>query len=87
MLCRHNQKEVVSVHYMKVYIMPLYTIFKDLVFQSLCLVPNNIDSVLSCLKCMLNFFLPNHLQKLEKAQNSCYSFSIFEGYTSIISVK
>ena len=56
MLCSHNQKEVVSVHYMKVYIMPLYTIFKDLVFQSLCLVPNNIDSVLSCLKCMLNFF-------------------------------
>ena len=94
-LCRRNQNEVVSVHYIKVYVkggvkkrfclrrnlrrefillitfkaidsperlsskihpryltfacclisMPLYTIFKDLAFRSLCLVPNNIDFV------------------------------------------
>ena len=29
---------------------PLYTIFKDLAFQGLSLVPNNIDFVLSCPK-------------------------------------
>ena len=35
---------------------PLYTIFKDLAFQSMCLVSNNIDFILSCSKCILNFF-------------------------------
>ena len=90
-LCKHNQKEVVSVHYIKGGVkkrfcqcrnlrcefissiafkandslerlpskihlryftfaccfisIPLYKIFKDLEFQSLCLVPNNIESV------------------------------------------
>ena len=32
--------------------MPLYTIFEDLAFQSLCLVPNNIDFGLSCVYCV-----------------------------------
>ena len=39
--------------------MPLYTIFKDLAFPSLCLVPNNIDFVLSCPKCILNLLSTN----------------------------
>ena len=33
---------------------PLYTIFKDLSFRSLCLVPNTIEFVLSCPKCILD---------------------------------
>ena len=39
--------------------MPLCAIFKDLAFQSLCLIPNNIDFVLSCLNCILNLLSTN----------------------------
>ena len=126
MLCRHNQKEVVSVHYIKVYVkgmlknwfclcrnlrgefilsitfkaidsperlsskihpgyltfecclisMPLYTIFMDLAFQSLCLVPNNIDFVLYCPKCILNLLSRSQSHTLEKSLISCFSISI-----------
>ena len=38
---------------------PLYTIFKDLAFWSLCLEPNKADFVLSCSKCILNLLSPN----------------------------
>ena len=124
-LCRHNQKEVVLVHYTRVYLkevlkndfvyvetrrefilsitfkaidsperlsskihpryftfacclisMPLYTIFKGLALRSLCLVPNNIDFVLSCPKSILNLLSTNQLHKLEKSPISCFSVSI-----------
>ena len=38
-------------HYFKRW---LYTISRDFAFQSSCLVPNNVDFVLSCPKCILN---------------------------------
>ena len=56
--------------------MPLYTIFKDLAFRSLCLVPNNIDFVLSCPKCILNLLSTNQSHTLEKSLISCFSISI-----------
>ena len=39
--------------------MPLYTIFKDLPFRSLCLAPNNVDFVLSCPKYIFDSFDSN----------------------------
>ena len=56
--------------------MPLYTIFKDLTFRSLCLVPNNTDFVLSFLKCMLNLLSANQSHKFEKSLIRCCSISI-----------
>ena len=38
---------------------PLYTVFKDLAFQRLCSVQNNIDFILSCPKCILNLLSTN----------------------------
>ena len=38
--------------------MPLYAIFKDLAFRSLCLVPSNID-------CIVNFLSMNQPHMLE----------------------
>ena len=92
-LCKHNLKEVVSVHYVKVYlkrcqrmILPLqkihsryfpfvccliyillYRIFKDLAFRSSCLVPNTIDFVLFCVKCILILLSKNQSQKLQNS--------------------
>ena len=56
--------------------MALYTIFKDLAFQSLCLVPNNIGFLLSCPKCILNLLSTNQSQTLEKSLISCFSISV-----------
>ena len=56
--------------------MPLYTIFKDLAFHSLCLVPNNIDFVLSCLKCILNLLSTNQSHKLKKSLIRCFSIYV-----------
>ena len=56
--------------------MPLYTIFKDLVFQSLSLVLNNVDIVLSCPKCILYLLSTNQSHTLEKCLISCFSISI-----------
>ena len=56
--------------------MPLYTISKDLAFQSLCLVPINIDFVLSCPKCILILLSTNQSHTLEKSLISCFSISI-----------
>ena len=124
-LCKHNQKEVKSVHYIRVYAkgvlknvclcrnfrrennlsimfkaidsperlwskthpryftfsyclisIPLYTMFKALVFQSLCLVPNKTDFVLSWPKCTLNLLSINQSHKLEKSLSSCFSISV-----------
>ena len=58
--------------------MPFYTIFKDLACRSLCLVPNNIDFVLSCPKCILNLLSRNQSHTLEKSLISC--FSTFFGF-------
>ena len=49
--------------------------FKDLAFQSLCLLPSNIDFVLSYPKLILNL-LTNQSHKLEKSLISCFSISI-----------
>ena len=56
--------------------MPLYTIFKDLEFQFLCLVPNNIDFVFSFPKCILNLLSTNESHALEKSLVSCFSILI-----------
>ena len=40
--------------------------FKDLVFQILCLVRNNLDFGFTFLKGIFNSFLTNQLKKLEK---------------------
>ena len=56
--------------------MPLYTIFKDLAFRSLCLVPNNIDFVLSYPKGILNLLSTNQSHTLEKSLISWFSISI-----------
>ena len=50
--------------------------FKDLAFRSLCLAPNNIDLVLSCPKCILNFLSTNQSHKLEKSLISSFSILI-----------
>ena len=50
--------------------------FKALAFQSLCLVPNKIDFVLSWLKCTLNLLSTNWSHKLEKSFSSCFSVSV-----------
>ena len=71
--------------------MQSYTIFKDLAFRSLCLIPNNIDFVLSCPKCILNLLSTNQSHRLEKSLIICFSISIsafmLENYKSIISIK
>ena len=55
---------------------PLYTVLFELAFRSLCLVPNNIDFVLFCLKCILNLLSINQSHKLEKSVIKCFSISI-----------
>ena len=50
--------------------------FKALVFQRLCLVPNKIDFVLSWPKCTLNLSSTNQSYKLEKSLSSCFSISV-----------
>ena len=50
--------------------------FKALAFQSLCLEPNEIDFVLSWLKCILNLLSTNQSHKLEKYLSSCFSVSV-----------
>ena len=55
---------------------PLCTIFKDLAFPTLCLVPNEIDFVWSYPKCILKFLSTNQSDKLEKSLISCFSISI-----------
>ena len=55
---------------------PLCTMFKDLAFPTLCLVPNEIDFVWSCPKCILKFLSTNQSDKLEKSLISCFSISI-----------
>ena len=55
---------------------PLYTMFKVLAFQKLCLVPNKIDFALSWPKCWLNLLSTNQSCKLEKSLNSCFSVSV-----------
>ena len=68
--------------------MPLHTIFKNLAFRSFCLVPSNIDFILSCPKCILNLLSTIQSHTLEKSLISCFSnFSfafILENYISII---
>ena len=53
-----------------------FMIFKDLPFPGLCLVLNNIDFVLSGLKCILNFLSTNQSSKLEKSLISCFPVSM-----------
>ena len=62
-------------HYFKHW---LYTISKDFAFQSLCLVPNNVDFVLSCPKCVYLICCQQASQwhKLEKSLISCFSISV-----------
>ena len=50
--------------------------FKGLAFQSSCLVPNNIDLVLSCPNSILNLLPTNQSHKPEKSLISCFSTSI-----------
>ena len=50
--------------------------FKALAFQSLCLVPDEIDFVLSWSKCTLNLLSRNQSHKLEKFLSSCFSISV-----------
>ena len=54
----------------------LYAISKGLVFGSLVLVPNKIDFVLSCLKCILHLLSTNQSHQLKKFLMSCFSISI-----------
>ena len=49
---------------------PLYTVFKDLEFGSLWLLPNNLDFVLSCPKC----YLENEKSFLDEIKNIFHSF-------------
>ena len=44
----------------------LYRIFKDLAFRSSCLVPNTIDFVLFCVKCILYFIVKKPVTKASK---------------------
>ena len=50
--------------------------FKALAFQTLCLVPNKIDFVLSWPKCTLNLLSKNQSHKLEESLSSCFSISV-----------
>ena len=50
--------------------------FKASAFQSLSLVPNKIDFVLSWPKCALNLLSTNQSHKLEKSLSICFSISV-----------
>ena len=59
--------------------------FEASTFRSSCLVPNKIDFVFSCPKC-INLLSANQSHKLEKSLSSCFSISVIFLYWKTMQV-